>query len=163
MMLKIVHLEPKDMEQVFEKVQRPPGTPETFTSDWPYEINMINYKPDKDDFTFSATGTITKTDEVCPDAVKAAHLKQMFEETMVAILRHSGEAGISQWVPHLKATITTKAKIPPGKIDFFGHIWITRRENKGPVIHLECQVNPYVTYEFEGRIINNPSLEDAKI
>ncbi len=150
-----VHLEQGEISQVFERLQRPPGTLETFSKNGPYHLNVINYTNDDNWYSFAAVGTIAKG--VFSNAVKAAHLKELFEEAMLAILRHSEEAKNNQWVPHLRATITTKEKTPSGEINFSGYIKIEHRKKKAPVILFYCEINPNVTYEFEGRIVSNPT------
>lgn len=154
-MNKKTHLNQIDISEVFDKVRRPQGTLETFSNNGPYQLNAVDYETNENHFTFTAVGTISRG--VFPDAVKAAHLKELFEEAMLAILRHSGETKSDQWAPHLRAIITTKEKTRPGIINFSGYIKIQRRENKAPVIFFYCEINPYVTYEFEGRIVNNPT------
>lgn len=153
-MNKKVHLEQVDIERVFEKLQRPSGTLETFSRNGPYHLDVIDYQVDENWYSFTAVGTIEKG--VFPNAVKAAHLKELFEEAMLAILRHSEEAKDDQWVPHLRATMTTKEKPPSGEINFSGYIKVEYRENKAPVILYYCEINPHVTYEFEGRIVSDP-------
>jgi len=154
-MPKKVHLEMNDIKNVFRKVKRPAGTLKPLSRGGPYHLNVVDYEAAENQFTFTAAGMIARG--VFPGAVKAAHLKELFEEAMLAILRHSGEVKNDQWAPHLRATMTTKAKTPSGEINFSGHIKIKRRENKPPVVQFHCEVNPNVTYEFEGRIVNNPA------
>ncbi|MBM3157676.1 MAG: hypothetical protein FJ004_10395 [Chloroflexi bacterium] len=150
-----VHLELSDIERVFRSVRRPAGTVKPFGGGAPYRLKVVDYEAAEDQFEFTAAGVIAKG--VFPGAVKAAHMKELFEEAMLAILRHSGEVKNDQWAPHLRATMTTKVKTPSGEINFSGHIKIKRRENKSPIVRMHCEVNPNVTYEFEGRIVNNPS------
>lgn len=148
-----VHLELSDIAKVFQRVKRPAGTLKPFSRSGPYQLKVVDYEADEDQFKFTAAGVIAEG--VFPGAVKAAHLKELFEEAMLAILRHSGEVRNDQWAPHLRATMTTKVKTPTGEISFSGYIKIKRRENRSPIVQLHCEVNPNVTYEFEGRIVNN--------
>ena len=150
-----VHLELSDIAKVFQRLKRPANTLKPYIRGGPYQLKVVDYESAGNQFTFTAAGVIAKG--VFPGAVKAAHLKELFEEAMLAILRHSGEVREDQWAPHLRATMTTKAKTPSGEINFSGYIKIKRRENKSPIVRLYCEVNPYVTYEFEGRIVSNPA------
>jgi len=154
-MNKKVHLGLSDIAKVFQKLKRPAGALKPYIRGGPYQLKVVDYEADENQFKFTAAGIIAKG--VFPGAVKAAHLKELFEEAMLAILRHSGEVKDDQWAPHLRATMTTKAKTPGGEINFSGYIKIKRRESKSPIVQLYCEVNPYVTYEFEGRIVNNPA------
>ncbi|MBM3157574.1 MAG: hypothetical protein FJ004_09880 [Chloroflexi bacterium] len=150
-----VHLELSDISKVFQRLKRPATALKPYYKDGHYQLKAVDYEAAGNQFTFTASGVIARG--VFPGAVKAAHLKELFEETMLAILRHSGALRDDQWAPHLRATMTTKAKTPSGEIKFSGHIKIKRRENKSPIVRLYCEVNPYVTYEFEGRIVSNPA------
>ena len=150
-----VHLGLNDIAKVFQKLKRPAGALKSYYKGGHYQLKVVDYEAAENQFTFTAAGIIAKG--VFPGAVKAAHLKELFEEAMLAILRHSGEVKNDQWAPHLRAIMTTKAKTPSGEINFSGYIKIKRRKNKSPIVQLYCEVNPYVTYEFEGRIVNNPT------
>ncbi len=148
-----VHLGLSDISKVFQRLKRPAGTLKPYYRGGHYQLKVVDYEADDNKFTFTAAGVIAKG--VFPGAVKAAHLKELFEEAMLAILRHSGALRDDQWAPHLRATMTTKAKTPCGEIKFSGHIKIKHRENKSPIVLLYCEISPDVTYEFEGRIISN--------
>ena len=150
-----VHLELSDVAKVFQRLKRPAGALKAYYEDGHYQLKVVDYESAGNQFTFTAAGVIARG--IFPGAVKAAHLKELFEEAMLAILRHSGALRDNQWAPHLRATMTTKSKTPSGEISFSGHIKIKHRENKSPIVRLYCEVNPHVTYEFEGRIVSNPA------